>query len=80
MLRSPFNPNQPSIPADYLYGATTTAHELGHALGLSHPMEQPFNKAWDSSDTVMSYNKGDSEWSSWFSQLDLQALKSIWGR
>ncbi len=58
----------------------TIVHEVGHALGLSHPMEQPFNKAWDTSDTVMSYNKADSGWSSWFSQLDLQALKSIWGR
>ncbi len=55
-------------------------HELGHALGLSHPKDDPWNTNWTSSDTVMSYNQGSNGWDSWFSDLDLSALKSIWGR
>ena len=34
-IRSPFNSNTPEIPLDYLYGATTTAHEHGHGLDWS---------------------------------------------
>ena len=55
-------------------------HELGHALGLSHPLEDPFNQNWTTSDTVMSYNEGPNGWDKWFSDLDIIALKSIWGR
>lgn len=31
-------------------------HELGHALGLSHPNEDPRNEQWTVEDTTMSYN------------------------
>ena len=34
-IRSPFNSNTPDIPLDYLYGATGTAHEHGHAKDWS---------------------------------------------
>ncbi len=54
-------------------------HEIGHALGLSHPKEDPFNKNWNSKDTIMSYNKSPEGWNDWFSPLDIQALQFMWG-
>ena len=58
----------------------TIIHEIGHVLGLSHPFEDPFNEKWTSEDTIMSYNKGINGWNTWFSNSDIKALKSIWGR
>ena len=58
----------------------TLTHEIGHALGLSHPNEDPYNTNWDSSDTIMSYNVPKSGYSTSFSEADLNALISIWGR
>ena len=58
----------------------TIIHEIGHVLGLSHPFEDPFNEKWTSEDTVMSYNEGVNGWNTWFSNSDIKALKSIWGR
>ncbi len=58
----------------------TIIHEIGHCLGLAHPYNDPNNKAYNSSDTVMSYNQGPNGWNEWFSVVDLNALISIWGR
>ena len=58
----------------------TIMHEIGHALGLSHPNNDPFDKNLNTIDTVMSYNKGDNDWNNWFSDIDIEALISSWGR
>ncbi len=58
----------------------TLTHEIGHSIGLSHPNEDPYNQNWNSADTIMSYNIPESGYSSSFSEADLNALISIWGR
>jgi serralysin len=63
-------------------------HELGHALGLSHPIPQGTDTpatvlldAWNHNGyTVMSPNTVTSGlWQSWFGPLDLQALQRLYG-
>ena len=61
------------------FDKNTIIHEIGHILGLSHPNEDPTNSAWDSDDTVMSYNQSQDGWDTWFSHADILALQSLWG-
>ena len=58
----------------------TLIHEIGHTLGLSHPNDAPYDSQWDTDDTVMSYNIGKSGIQTWFTDADINALISIWGR
>ena len=64
-------------------------HELGHALGLSHPKSESevttstvlLNQWNDNSYTVMSSMQSPSKlWQSWFGALDIQALQSLYGK
>ena len=57
----------------------TIIHEIGHALGLSHPNEDPYNIEWNTvEDTVMSYNSLSGIWGYEFTRDDNSALVSIW--
>ena len=73
------------------YGAYIFMHELGHALGLKHPFDDP-----DADDkvadppylrftedharwTMMSYNSTRSEYKLNFSELDIAALQYLYG-
>jgi hypothetical protein len=52
-------------------------HELGHALGLTHPGTGGADPAYTTNDTIMSYNVRDP--SPFFRPLDLDRLQDLWG-
>jgi len=69
-------------------GYQTLLHEIGHALGLSHPLSNPdgsgratlLPKWQDPAYTVMVNGPSLSGlWQSWFGLLDLQAFKKMYG-
>ena len=57
------------------YNRNTIIHEIGHTLGLDHP-----GPAYTDDDTVMSYKRGLNGWAVEWTQSDINALVSLWGR
>ena len=52
-------------------------HELGHALGLSHPGTGGFDPNYTTDDTVMSYNRTDA-WPVQYRPADIRRLQELW--
>lgn len=61
------------------FDANTIVHELGHALGLSHPNGDGDDHRWTTDDTVMSYNASEDGWDKTYSSADQDALIHLWG-
>jgi hypothetical protein len=74
-----------SLEGEYNSGTSIFVHELGHALGLSHPFEggqSILNPAYDTNTlTAMSYNFGEyyEMREPFFRPLDMMALYEIYG-
>ena len=48
-------------------------------MGLSHPNDDGFDNDYSVEDTIMSYNNDKLIKIEWFTEVDLYALKQIWG-
>ena len=57
--------------------AETIMHEIGHAVGLSHPHGNGFAPGISEHNTIMSYNETGAFVG--YSATDIAALQSLWG-
>ena len=82
--------NYPSFDENVSYLRYAFLHELGHVLGLEHPFNdddgdvfENVTSPWTSAypeETVMAYRQPRlGSWPQYFSDNDLNALRSIWG-
>jgi len=62
------------------FDLVTVPHEIGHVLGLDHPMGDGYKLPWTTDDSIMSYNKPKGGWNPSFTSLDIKSLQSLWGK
>ncbi len=63
-------------------------HEIGHSLTLEHPFEDDDGDVYgstygenavDISETLLAYETNNHPYTDWYTSLDIEALKEIWG-
>ena len=83
-LKYPKLKKYPSLSVDSAY---TIVHEIAHGLGLEHAgcgqyckfNMDPWDERFTTKDTIMSYNEYRAPDQSFLSELDIVALRTMWG-